>query len=83
MERKKVNVSFERRLLIGMIVSTSFLDSVKDIYKEEFVQNRMAREIASWCLEYHKAYNKAPERAIENIFEVKEAPDAMKNTRHF
>lgn len=68
MNRQKVDMSVERRLVMGMIVSDEFLQQIQPIYDPELMEAPFSRRIAQWCLEYFEQYSKAPGRSIEDIF---------------
>lgn len=63
--------SIERRIIIGLIVSTEYIRKVEKIWDPDFVVSEVARRMASWCLEYYKQYGEAPFTEIESIFEQK------------
>lgn len=58
----------ERRIIIGMIVSTEYLQAIQSAYNLRYLKSSMAKRLASWCMEYFRKYNKAPGRDIEGIF---------------
>lgn len=60
--------SLERRIVIGMIVSTDYLKAIRKMYRVQFLQSPMAKRIATWCIEYFDKYNKVPFKDIEGIF---------------
>lgn len=64
----KPNKHIERRIIIGLIVSESYISQVKKFWDIQVLQSSMAQSIATWCIEYHDKYNKAPNRNIESIY---------------
>ena len=74
-----VDNSIERRLVTGMVVSDKFLKEVLSIYRPELIEIPFARTVAEWCVEYHKKYEKAPGRHIQDIYDDASArlPDAQ------
>lgn len=58
----------ERRLLVGMIISTDFLAKVKQTFKPDYIEASSAKLLCSWVLDYFDKYNKAPGQDIEAIF---------------
>lgn len=62
------NNNIERRIVIGMVVSTDFLLKIKDTYQQKFIQSATAKTLAEWCFTYFKKYQKAPGKDIEAIF---------------
>lgn len=61
----------ERRIIIGLITSTKFLNQVKDIWSPKLIGSSTAKRISGWCWEYYNEFNKAPGRNIEDIFFTK------------
>lgn len=58
----------ERRIIIGLIVSTEYLQEITPLWNSRYIESATARLLASWCLEYYHQYQKAPGRDIEGIF---------------
>lgn len=61
----------ERQIIIGLITSTEFQQSIKDRWNVRLFESGAATRIASWCKEYFDKYRKAPGRDIEGIFHEK------------
>jgi replicative DNA helicase len=61
----------ERLILTGMIVSNEAIMEIHEIYKSTFFQSRWTREVASWCIDYYRKYEKAPNKHIKDIYEDK------------
>ncbi len=66
--RKKLDISIDDKILIGMIISTEYLGKVKDL-PSNLIQSLYAQTVARWCLEYFKKYNTAPSIHIKEIYE--------------
>lgn len=58
----------ERHILIGLIVSTEYLDEIHDVWNPRLLKSPTAKKMADWCLEYYAKYNKAPGPSIEGIY---------------
>ena len=58
----------ERRILIGLITSTEFIQQIQNIWDTSLLESQMARRLAGWCMEYYQKYQKAPGKDIEGIF---------------
>lgn len=58
----------ERRIVIGMVVSTDYLRVVHQMWDPKLLLSVEAKLLASWCLEYFTAYNQAPKKDIEDIY---------------
>jgi len=65
---QKPDRMIERRIVIGMIVSTDYLSRVNRIWSPAFFTSDAARIISTWCMEYFNKYTKAPNTDIEAIF---------------
>lgn len=58
----------ERRIIIGLITSTEFIQRIQNKWNVKLFESATARRLAIWCMEYYDKYQKAPNREIENIF---------------
>ena len=66
---KEIELSDEKDLLIGMIVSTEFIKNIILILKDlSLLQSSYARLIASWCINHYIKYEEAPKELIQDIF---------------
>jgi len=63
--------SLERRIIIGLIVSTEYIQKIRPIWNISNLQSSAARRLASWCIEYYDEYEKAPFKDIEGIYTEK------------
>ncbi len=61
----------ERKIIIGLVTSTDFLNKITKVFDQQYIQSVAARHIACWCLEYYQKYNKAPGEEIEQIYAEK------------
>lgn len=68
MEIKKVDSSIEKRILTGMIVSTSYLKEVFSILDLNYFQNSFIKKISKWVKDFYKDYEEAPNEHIQDIF---------------
>jgi len=62
------NSYIERRIVIGMIVSTDFIKLVKPLWNTRLLESKVAKRLAVWCLSYYDRFDKAPGKDIESIF---------------
>ena len=69
--RKKINTCEDDKILIGMIVSTDYLEKINSINIVEVLQNVFSQTVARWCLEYFQEYSVAPGIHIKEIYERK------------
>jgi len=58
----------ERQIVIGLIVSTEFLQQVREIFNVQYLESEMARRLAGWCLDYFDEFNEAPKQHIQDIY---------------
>jgi hypothetical protein len=65
------DLRLERRIIIGLIVSTEYIQLIRDNWNTRLLQSPTARTLANWCIEYYDRYGKAPFRDIESIYEKK------------
>ncbi len=68
MKIKKVKISVERQLLIGMIVSTDFLKRVLPILNTKFFDIKQSSIVSDWITDYFSKHSQAPGKDIEDIF---------------
>ncbi len=60
--------NLERRIIIGLIVSTEYISQVSRIWDVQYLQSTVAKRLATWCMEYFEKYEKAPFSDIEGIY---------------
>ena len=61
-------IYLERKIAIGMIVSTNFLKQVIDIIDIKWVQSKEAKKIMGWCLDFYKEFKKAPNEDMPDLY---------------
>ena len=61
----------ERRIVIGLIVSTDYLHRIRPIWKPEYIISGTAKTISSWCIDFYDKYKTAPGKEIESIYSKK------------
>lgn len=66
--KDKKQLSTERLLIIGMIVSDSFLKRIQTYFSAKLLEGKYAAMVGRWCLDYWKKYKKAPNRTIKEIY---------------
>lgn len=68
-ERKDTDI--EKKLLIAMIMSTSFLKKMVPVFKKDYLNLPSAMKVAEWCIDHFQKYSKAPMSDIQGIYEEK------------
>lgn len=58
----------ERRIVIGLIISTEYVHQVRSIWNATLLESPEAKRIAGWCIEFYDQYKTAPGQEIESIF---------------
>lgn len=58
----------ERKILIGLITNTEFLQQIESEWNQDYMESSTARIMAGWCWDYYKKYQRAPMHDIEGIF---------------
>ena len=61
-------MNLERRIIIGLITSTEFLQQIHSVWNANLLESQMAKRLAGWCTDYFEKYHKAPGRNIEGIY---------------
>jgi 6-pyruvoyl-tetrahydropterin synthase len=69
----------ERQIIIGAIVSTEYLQQIKDIWNLQWFESATAKRIARWIWQYFSEYNKAPGKNIQTIFYDKLKTEKLSN----
>jgi len=71
-------MSLERRIVIGLITSTEFIQQIHATWDTQLLESQMAKRLSNWVLEYYEKYNKAPGKDIEGIYfqKLKEGLDS-------
>ena len=66
-ERIKIDLSLEKRILSGMVVSKKFLDRVYPILSPSYFENPHIMKIGTWIVEFYETYQDAPHQHIKDI----------------
>jgi replicative DNA helicase len=73
LKRERIETEEERKLLISLITNTQFLKDVFPILKYEYFQTPYARKIFTWVKEFYEKYEAAPERAIQDYYNIEKS----------
>ena len=58
-KQEKPGGEFERRIIIGFITDKNYIHNVLEIVDPiKYLQTRIAKELANWCVEYYRKYQK-------------------------
>jgi len=68
LKTESIDGQIERKILIGMITHTGFLQKVFPKYHRNMFPSKIGGLISSWCVNYYKKYKKAPNKQIESIY---------------
>ena len=63
--------SSEKTILIGLILSTEFIERIRNKLDHKKLRNKYAKKIAQWCFDYYDVYQQAPGRQIKQILSDK------------
>jgi len=69
LKQRRIDSTIEKRIITGMIVSERYLQEIIDLTDLSYFQNEFTRKIASWCIDFYKAYRTSPFNDIQSIFE--------------
>lgn len=61
----------ERKIIIGLITSTTYCERIKDIWNIQLIESDVAKLLSGWIWEYYDRYKKAPGKDIETIYYTK------------
>ena len=67
-KRRKVDVSTERNVLIGMIISDRFLREIIPLYDADLLEISFGPIVAKWCIDFYKQYERAPGEDIKDLY---------------
>jgi len=67
-QRTKIDVSEETRILAYMITSSEFLKSIRPICDTRYFQSQYVSIIARWVIEFYEHTETAPMKAIEDVY---------------
>lgn len=70
LKRQKVDMSLEKRILTGMIISDRYLRDVIGLYNPNLLEITYGSIIAGWCIRHYKKYEQAPRELIKDIYEA-------------
>jgi len=73
--KRKIKVSSERNLLIGLAISTPFLKSIYPELNLDLFQADVSKLLCNWILEYHEEFGKAPGKLLQEIYDQKVRKD--------
>ena len=63
------NANIERKIIIGLIVSTDYLQQLQSLHLNSYLfKSSTAKIISRWCFDYFEKYQKAPFKDIEQIY---------------
>ena len=68
-KRREINDEIELKILIGIIVSTSFARKVIPDLKQEYFTADYIGKVFDWCKEFYSVYKEAPGKHIQDIYE--------------
>lgn len=70
MKKKKADTSIEKRILIGLIISSDFVKEIRQMVDLRYFKNAGSRKIAKWCIDYYDSYDDTPKLHIKDIFDT-------------
>lgn len=65
----KIDAGIERRMAIGSVVSTPFLQGLSEVWNDKLVEAKFVRLVINWSISYLEKYGKAPGEDITQLFE--------------
>ena len=68
LKKKRIDISTEKRIITGMIVSTDYLKEIIPLIDRAYFQNSFTKTIVDWVMEFYTAYEKAPFKNMQDIF---------------
>lgn len=71
LRRKVIDTSLEKRIAIGLIVSTQYIKELLPLLNLNYLLNSYIRTISQWCIDFYEKYEKAPESNIQQLYETR------------
>lgn len=68
---KPQDAQTERYIIISMIMSSEVCREIRAVYKKEYFQSKLTKEIAKWCMDFYDQYEQAIKQDIEAHLEMK------------
>lgn len=68
LQREKIDLSIERRVLSNLIMSTPLLAKIKTVGDPSMFESTMGRAVATWVWEFFDHMGEAPGPAIKDIY---------------
>jgi len=78
--KEGVSKTEEKRIVVGLILSTDFFKKVYPTLKLDYFTNSYLQTIASYCLTFYESYEKAPFNHIHDIFKDEYNANRIKET---
>ena len=83
MKKIKVVTNIERQILIGLIMSDSFIKKVAPALQIELLEIPAARQVCKWVFDYFAVYKRSPKATIQDIFNDKSAKLKRKEAKEW
>jgi hypothetical protein len=71
LQRKVIDTSLEKRIAIGLIVSSQYIKELLPLLNLNYLQNSYIRTISRWCLDYYDTYEKSPLNNIQQLYDTR------------
>ena len=68
-KRRVINDDIELKILVGIIVSTSFARKIVPDLKSEYFSSDYIGKVFDWCKEFYNIYKECPGKHIQDIYE--------------
>lgn len=65
-----IRTDVERKILIGMVISTEFLNLIHHAIHKRYFQLEYSKIIVDWVMPYYRKYKQAPVRHIEDMYDL-------------
>ena len=69
-KRHKVDLSVEKSILTGIIMSSKYLCEVIPLYHPDLLEINYSSIIARWCIQHYRKYEEAPGILIQDLFKT-------------
>lgn len=69
MQVEEADAGPERRILIGMVCSTPYLNRIMPFWYENPLQSRWSNIVADWVVEFYREQQRAPVRSLNSYYE--------------
>jgi replicative DNA helicase len=70
LKQQEIDLSVERNILIGLIVSEDFTKQITPALDLSYFKTAFTKIVANWCVDFWQQYSKVPNKNILELFQI-------------